>query len=91
MGVDIGPYVGMQYTDKESMEELTGYAKATGGDLFMGLDVLTEESGKYLGWQFGASGYSVNTHSLYTYTETLFCIPTINLPQILVDWVFEEK
>ena len=62
-----------------------GYAKATGGDL------LTEESGKYLGWQFGLSGYSFNMHSLYTNTETLFCIPTINLPQILIEWLFEGE
>ena len=90
-GVDIGPYVGIQYTDKENMEELTGYAKATGGDLSLGIDVLTEESGKYLGWQFGSSGYSANIHSLYTKTVTLFSIPTIDLPKILVDWVFGEE
>ena len=88
IGVDIGPYIGIQYTDKTSMEELEGYAKATGGDGFLGLDVLTEENGNYLGWQFGASAFSHNMHSFYTNTETLFSIPTINLFDIFTGWIF---
>ena len=91
IGVDVGPYVGVQYTDKKSMEELEGYAKATGGDLILGIDVLTEEDGDYLGWQFGSSVFSANMHSLYTNTETLFSVPTLDLVEIIVDWIFEEK
>lgn len=90
MGVDVGPYIGIQCTNKNSMGDLEGYAKATGGDLFLGGDILTEESGEYLGWQFGASGFSANMHSFYTNTETLFCIPTINLPKILLDLISGE-
>ena len=91
IGVDVGPYVGVQYTDKKSMEELEGYAKATGGDLILGIDVLTEEDGDYLGWQFGSSVFSANMHSLYTNTETLFSVPTLDLVEIIVDWIFGEK
>ena len=91
IGVDIGPYVGLQYTDKKSMEELEGYAQATGGDLVAGLDILTEEDGDYLGWQFGTSAFSANMHSLYTNTETLFSVPRIDLIEIIVDWIFGEK
>ena len=91
IGVDVGPYVGVQYTDKKSMEELEGYAKATGGDLILGIDVLTEEDGDYLGWQFGSSGFSANMHSLYTNTETLFSVPTLDLVEIIVGWIFGEK
>ena len=88
VGVDIGPYIGIQYTDKNNMDDLEGLAKATGGDLFLGGDILTDESGGYLGWQLGASGFSANMHSLYTDTITLFSLPTINLPQIIVDCIF---
>ena len=91
IGEDVGPYVGVQYTDKKSMEELEGYAKATGGDLMLGMDVLTEEDGDYLGWQFGSSVISANVHSLYTNTETLFSVPTLDLVEIIVDWIFGEK
>lgn len=73
------------------MEELEGYAKATGGDLILGIDVLTEEDGDYLGWQFGSSVFSANMHSLYTNTETLFSVPTLDLVEIIVDWIFGEK
>ena len=88
VGVDIGPYIGIQYTDKNSMDDLEGVAKVTGGDLLLGGDTLTDENGDYLGWQFGTSAFSLNMHSLYTNTETLFRIPTIDLPQILMDWIF---
>ena len=87
VGVDVGPYVGVQYTDKNSMEELTGLAKATGGDLLLGGDVLSTEDGEYLGWQFGASAASSNMHSFYTNTETLISIPTIDFLKILTDWL----
>ena len=91
IGIDIGPYVGIQYTDKKSMGELEGYAKATGGDLILGIDVLTEEDGDYLGWQFGSSVFSANMHSLYTDTKTLFSLPTLDLVEIIVDWIFGER
>ena len=54
-------------------------------------DVLTEEDGDYLGWQFGSSVFSANMHSLYTNTETLFSVPTLDLVEIIVDWIFGEK
>ena len=91
IGVDLGSYVGIQYTEKTNMKQLEGLAKATGGDLFFGADLLTEENGRYLGWQFGASNYSYNMHSLYTDTKTLFSIPAINLPWIMIDWIFGEN
>lgn len=72
------------------MNDLEGLAKATGGDLLLGGDILTDENGGYLGWQFGTSGFSANIYSLYTDTITLFSFPTINLPKILVDWIFGE-
>jgi hypothetical protein len=53
--------------------------------------VLTEEDGDYLGWQFGSSVFSANMHSLYTNTETLFSVPTLDLVEIIVDWIFGEK
>jgi len=90
IGIDIGPYSGVQITEKRSMEELTGLAKATGGDLVNGLDILTDENGQYIGWQLGSSLKSVNMHSLYTNTQTIISIPTIDLPEILVDWVMGE-
>ena len=90
VGVDVGPYIGVQYTEKDSMEELEGYAKATGGDLLLGGDILTEEDGDYLGWQFGASAFSLNMHSFYTNTETLVSFPTIDLLGMLIDWIFWE-
>lgn len=88
VGVDIGPYVGIQYTEKTSMDGLEGLAKATGGDLLLGGDILSDENGKYMGWQLGTSCFSANMHSLYTNTETLFSVPTINVPRIIVNWVF---
>lgn len=90
IGIDIGPYCGVQITEKRSMEELTGLSKATGGDLVYGLDVLTDENGQYFGWQLGSSLKSANMHSLYTNTQTIISIPTIDLPEILVDWVMGE-
>ena len=88
IGVDVGPYVGVQYTEKKSMEELEGPARASGGDLVGGIDALTDENGGYLGWQFGVSAFSVNMHSFYTNTETLFSIPTFDLVDILMGWIF---
>ena len=90
IGIDVGPYVGVQSTEKESIEELEGYAKATGGDLFLGGDVLTDEKGNYLGWQFGGSAFSANMHSLYTNTETIVSFPTVDLIGMLIDWIFGE-
>ena len=90
IGVDIGPYVGIQSTDKESMNDLKGYGKSTGGDLFYGLDLLTDESGKYYGWQMGVSGYSKNVHSFYTYTDTLVRIPKPKLIEKLLGWLLQE-
>ena len=87
IGIDIGPYLGIQYTDKENMKDLEGFAKSTGGDILGGFDVLTDESDNYLGWQFGVSAFSANMHSLYTNTETLLCIPTINIIEIVVNWI----
>ena len=87
LGVDIGPYAGIQITEKASMEDLTGYSKCTGGDCFGGLDFLTDEKGEYFGWQLGISSVSKNVHSLYTDTQTIFSVPTIDLPEIIVDWV----
>ena len=69
------------------MSDLEGYAKATGGDLVLGIDALTTEDGSYLGWQWGSSLISFNAHSFYTNTETLVSFPTIDLIQILVDWI----
>ena len=88
VGVDFGPYIGIQYTEKENMRDLEGFAKSTGGDLLLGLDIITDESGDYFGWQFGTSAFSANMHSIYTNTETLLCISTINVVKILVDWLF---
>lgn len=90
LGVDFGRYTGVQITEKTNMDELTGYAKATGGDLFGGLDLLTDENGKYFGWQLGMSSISKNMHALYTDTQTIFSVPTIDLPEIIVDWVMGE-
>ena len=90
VGVDLGLYIGIQYTEKNNMDDLEGLAKATGGDLFFGSDVLTDENGKYFGWQIGSSSFSANMHSLYTNTETLFSLPTINLPKILIEWILGE-
>ena len=87
-GVDIGPYIGVQYTDKNNMEDLEGPAKASGGDVLMGVDILTEEDGDYLGWQFGASAFSFNVHSMYTVTETWFSVPTFDWIGALVEWIF---
>ena len=86
LGIDIGAYIGIQYTEKNNMKDLEGYAKATGGDLIAGIDLLTEENGRYLGWQIGSSALSANMHSLYTNTETLISIPTLNIFEILTDW-----
>ena len=91
IGIDSGFYIGIQYTEKDSMEELRGLSKATGGDLVLGLDILTDEADNYLGWQFGSSMYSANMHSIYTNTETIFSMPTIDVSKILVDWVFGAK
>ena len=66
VGVDFGPYIGVQYTDKNNMDDLEGLVKATGGDLLFGGDILTDERGEYFGWQFGASLFSANMHSFYT-------------------------
>ena len=90
MGIDIGPYVGIQCTEKDDMKDLEGLAKATGGDVVLGMDALTDENGGYLGWQFGASLLSANMHSLYTDTITLFSVPTFDLPGIIVDWIFGD-
>ena len=90
IGIDIGPYTGVQITEKASMEELTGLSKVTGGDLVNGFDLLTDENGKYIGWQLGSSLTSANMHSIYTNTQTLISIPTIDLPEIIVDWVMGE-
>ena len=90
IGVDIGPYVGIQSTDKECMKDLEGYGKSTGGDLIFGLDLLTDESGKYYGWQMGTSGFSENVHSLYTYTDTLVRIPKPKLIDKLLNWLLQE-
>ena len=87
IGVDVGSYIGVQYTEKDNMDELKGYAKASGGDLLLGFDVLTEEDGDYLGWQFGSSSFSANMHSIYTNTKTLFSIPTIDWLSPLLRWV----
>ena len=90
VGVDVGPYIGIQYTDKTKMKDLEGYAKATGGDLFLGVDFLAEETGNYLGWQYGVSFFSANTHSLYTNTKTLFSVPTVYVFKIVKERMLEE-
>lgn len=88
VGVDVGPYIGVQYTDEDSLDDLTGIANASGGDICFGFDILKKENGEYLGWQFGASAISCNMHSLYTDTVTLVSIPTLDIPTILIEWMF---
>ena len=88
IGVDIGPCIGVQYTDKDRMEDLEGYAQATGGDVLLGCDILTDEKGEYLGWQFGASAISLNAHSVYTDTETLVAVRRVKWLDKVVDWLF---
>ena len=87
IGVDAGPYIGIQYTEENSMSDLEGYAKATGGDIFMGCDFLTKEDGRYLGWQYGTTLFSVNAHSLFTDTQTLFSIPTLDIFSSIRKWI----
>lgn len=71
IGVDLGPYVGIQYTEKQAMEDLEGPSKAVGGDLLLGGDLIMTEDGKYLGWQYGASLFSANMHTIYSNTKTV--------------------
>ena len=91
IGVDIGPYFGIQYTEKDDMRDLEGYSRSTGGDLFFGGELLTDENGHYLGWQIGESAISANMHSYHTQTYTLFKIPTIKWAKPLVEWLLGDQ
>ena len=72
IGFDVGPCVGVQITEKESIKELEGLMRATGGDAVFGCDILTDTNGKYVGWAIGSSLISNNMHSTISQTKTIW-------------------
>ena len=91
IGVDLAVITGVQYTEKNTLEELEGEATSIGGDVFMGGDIVLDSQNKYMGWQWsGATGSSIGVHKTKTNTETICKIPTVNLPKKLRKWLFDD-
>ena len=85
-GIELGANTSIQITEKTNINDLNGPTNVYGGDILVGLDILTDENDEYLGWQWGGTTMSYNGHRYTTKTSTIFELPTLNLPKRMKEW-----
>ena len=89
IGVNLGINIDMLTSDENwvtSIHDVDGKSYSVGGDALCGYNTLINEEGRYCAWGIGTSTFSAGWYKLATTTNTLFSLPTLNLPKLLKEW-----